>query len=65
MGLFRWSEEGIKKFKWYDISILKLSAGAGMLTLAKLWPPLLSLAWYWYAIIAVVLAVYLMTKMSK
>ena len=50
MCLFAWAEKNIKKLKWYDISIFKLCMFSIALLLAKLWPPLLSLEWYWYAI---------------
>jgi hypothetical protein len=50
----RWINSKIKKMQWFDISILKLCVAAFILMIAKLWPPLLGLDWYWYLIIGVV-----------
>jgi len=47
----------IKKFGWVDVQFIKISAFVSALALAKLWPPLLSLDWYWYAIIAILAAI--------
>ena len=38
-----------KKFDNKDGKLFKISAIAFALLAAKLWPPLLSLDWYWYA----------------
>lgn len=54
MNLFNWADKAIKRYRWYDISLIKLSVAGFMLMLAKLWPPLLSLDWYWYAVICVI-----------
>ncbi|MEK6916214.1 MAG: hypothetical protein AABW92_00565 [Nanoarchaeota archaeon] len=54
MGLKKWMEAMIKKMELYDISLIKLSVAACVLLIAKIWPPLLSLEWYWYAGILVV-----------
>ena len=53
MSIFTWSENNIKKFKWYDIGLFKLYTFSIALLIIKLWPPLLSLEWYWYALAAV------------
>ena len=50
------AKKKIKKLDVCDISLIKLSTVAFALMIAKLWPPILSLAWYWYLIIAIVLA---------
>ena len=55
--MFEWVDAGLKKMKWYDMSMVKLSTAAFVLMIATLWQPLLSLEWYWYAIIGVVAAV--------
>lgn len=65
MGLFSWVEEGMKKYRWYDISLLKISVAAFILMVAKLWAPLLSLEWWWYGVVGAVTCVYLMYKMFK
>jgi len=49
--------EKVKKLDWLDISMVKLSAAAFVLAAAKLWPPLISLEWYWYAALFVVAAI--------
>ena len=63
--LLSWVESTIKYFRWYDISLIKLSTAAFVLMVAKLWPPLLGLAWYWYALIAIVAAVPPLKKMWR
>ena len=61
----KWMEKKIKLLKFWDFPLIKLSTGAFFLMIAKLWPPLLSLDWYWYLIIAVVVALPVMYKMFK
>lgn len=43
----------IKELHWWDIAFVKLSVFAFALMIAKLWTPILGLAWWWYLIIAV------------
>lgn len=57
MSIFTWVETGIKKLKWFDISLIKLSTAAFVLMVAKLWPPLLGLNWEWYLVISLAAAV--------
>ena len=52
--MFEWMNSKIQKCVWYDISLIKLSAAAFILMIAKLWAPILSLDWYWYLIIGVI-----------
>jgi hypothetical protein len=55
----------VKKMSWHDISAVKLSMLAFTLLLAKLWPPILSLDWYWYAalfVLALIKPAYSMFK---
>ena len=63
MSLFTWMDSKIKDLHWYDISLVKLSTAAFILMVAKLWEPILSLAWYWYLIIAVLAAIKPVAKM--
>ena len=53
MNLWTWADSRIRKFHLIDVQFLKLSVAAFVLMIAKLWSPLLSLDWYWYALIAV------------
>lgn len=53
MSLGAWADSRIEKCHLIDIQLIKLSVAAFVLMLAKLWRPLLSLDWYWYALIAV------------
>jgi len=57
MNFRTWSDSKINKFNWVDIHFIKLSVADIILTLAKLWKPLLSLDWYWYGIIGVLAAI--------
>lgn len=63
MSIFSWVESKMKFFHWYDISLIKLSTAAFTLMVAKLWPPLLALDWYWYLVISLVVAIPPMQKM--
>jgi hypothetical protein len=45
-----------KKYDSQDIWLSKLSAAAFVLMLGKLWEPLFSLDWYWYAVVFVLAA---------
>lgn len=49
--------KAIKKMGLFDMSLVKLSAAAAALMVAKLYPPLLSLEWHHYLIIALLLAI--------
>ncbi|MFH0973487.1 MAG: hypothetical protein V1817_01720 [Candidatus Micrarchaeota archaeon] len=61
-GLESWMESRVKKLDWLDYGLVKLSVAAFALMLAKLWQPLLSLEWYWYAVIFIVAAAKPMLK---
>jgi len=47
----------IKKIDCCDMGLIKLSVMAFALMLAKLWSPLMSLDWYWYALAFIVFAI--------
>jgi len=57
MGFNTWANSRLEKITWVDVSLIKISAAAFALMIAKLWEPLLSLHWFWYAIIFVVAAI--------
>ncbi|MCQ1537817.1 hypothetical protein FTO68_02280 [Methanocalculus taiwanensis] len=52
-----WADARMKKLSWIDMGLVKLSVFAFALMIAKLWEPILSLEWYWYAIIFVLAAI--------
>jgi hypothetical protein len=51
MGFMDWMDSKTKNLDGLDIGLLKLSVFFFTLMLAKLWAPLLSLEWYWYALV--------------
>jgi len=53
MGFMDWMDSKTKNLEGLDIGLLKLSVFFFTLMLAKLWAPLLSLDWYWYALVFV------------
>lgn len=55
MSLSKWFEVRTKKLHWYDWWMVKWSAVVFGLFIAKIWPPILILDWYWYLIISLVL----------
>ncbi len=57
MSLDKWANQKMKKLVWTDISFIKISVGAFTLMLAKLWPIILALDWYWYLIICLIFMV--------
>ncbi len=57
MSLGTWGDSKIKNLSWVDIGFIKLSVAGCFLMIAKLWQPVLSLDWYWYAVIFVLAAI--------
>jgi len=57
MSFGTWADSKVKTMSWVDLKLSQLSAAIFFLMIAKLWEPLLSLDWYWYAVIAVLVAV--------
>jgi hypothetical protein len=54
MGMYTdWLNSKIQKMNWLDMKMVKLCVAVFILMVAKLWPPLLSLDWYWYLLIGV------------
>ena len=53
MGFMDWMDSKTKNLDGLDIGLLKVSVFFFTLMLAKLWAPLLSLEWYWYALVFV------------
>ncbi|MBW3014748.1 hypothetical protein KY335_05940 [Candidatus Woesearchaeota archaeon] len=65
MAFNKWYGSQLKKMKWYDIKLAKWSAFFFALFLAKVWPDILGLDWYWYLIIAIVVAIPPLVKVMK
>ena len=57
MSFITYANSKVKKLSWVDIKLTQLSAAGCILMIAKLWEPLLSLDWYWYAVIFVLAAI--------
>jgi len=57
MGFNEWANSRVSDFKWFDISMIKLSTAAFILMVAKFWDGLLGLEWYWYGLIFVLAAI--------
>jgi hypothetical protein len=53
MGFMDWMDSKTKNLDGLDIQLIKLSVFFFTLMLAKIWAPLLSLEWYWYALVFV------------
>lgn len=62
---FEMLNKKIKKMKWTDIALVKLSVLFFTLMLAKLWPDILSLEWYVYLIVFLLLAIVPCVRMFK
>jgi uncharacterized membrane protein YdfJ with MMPL/SSD domain len=62
MNLFKWANSVVKKMDWLDLGLVKISVAAAVLLIAKLWPPILGLDWYWYALVFVIVVIKPMGK---
>jgi len=62
MSFGTWADSKVKNFGWGDVGLIKVSVMGFILMLAKLWEPLLSLDWYWYAIIGVLAVIKPLSK---
>ncbi len=65
MNTINWINSKIKKMSFVDIQLIKLSVFAFTLLIAKLWEPILSLEWYWYAILFVIATIITFYKIFK
>lgn len=48
--LIKSMDKKVKNLTAMDVAFTKIAVMFFMLTIAKLWPTILSLEWYWYAI---------------
>ncbi|MCX6741781.1 MAG: hypothetical protein NTX24_01225 [Candidatus Pacearchaeota archaeon] len=62
---FKWYEEKSKRLGFIGVKAAKWSAFFLALMIAKLWPGILGLNWYWYLVIALVLIIIAMIKVFK
>lgn len=54
MSYMDWANSKMKKLDVIDIKLIKIYTAAFVLMVAALWPPIASLNWYWYLIIALI-----------
>ena len=59
---YQWMNDKLKKLNYIDFGVVKICLISFALLLAKFWPVILGLDWYWYAIIFVVSYIYLITR---
>lgn len=57
MNLIKWANNKIEKLTWIDMGLTKLAVAAFALMIAKIWPALLNLDWYWYGLMWIFLAI--------
>lgn len=60
-----WMNKKVKKFDWLDMGCTKWGVLFFALFLAKVWPGILGLDWYWYLILFVVLIIRPMITIFK
>jgi hypothetical protein len=67
MNLTKWLNQIVKKMKWYDIPLVKLTVFFATLFLITFWTGFKNLVfefeWYWYLIITTILMIPLLKKM--
>ncbi len=67
MNIIKWSEEVMKKFKWYDVKLAQWAAIFAVLTLIVAWPAfleaVLKVEWYWYLALAIICGTPLVKRM--
>ena len=51
---FEWANQKISKLKYNDMQLIKIAVAGFVLMIAKLWPTILALDWYWYLAIMIV-----------
>jgi hypothetical protein len=57
MGFVEWANEKAKNMDVFDIGLTKLTVLFATLLIVKFWPAIVSLAWYWYLLAALVVAI--------
>jgi hypothetical protein len=51
-----WENVAIKRGDWYELNAAKLFMATTALLIARLWPPIAGLDWYWYALVMLLFA---------
>ena len=62
---FQWANDKLKKLTCFDHAVGKIGVIAFALMLAKLWPDVLSLDWYWFGLVFAITFAYLIVKIFK
>jgi len=62
---FQWANDLIKRFTCFDYALVKIGVFAFTLMLAKLWPEVLGLDWYWYGLVYLLVALYFIVKIIR
>lgn len=65
MSLINWSSKKIKRLDVIDMALIKIAVVGFTLMIAKLWVPILNLAWYWYLFIFILAAIVPYYKILK
>ncbi len=65
MSLINWSSRKIKRLDLIDMVLIKIAIIGFVLMLAKLWPTILNLSWYWYLLIFILAAIVPYYKILK
>ncbi len=52
--MIAWENSKVRKMDVWDIQLIKLGVIGFTLMVAKFWEPILSLEWYWYALVFVI-----------
>ena len=55
MNIQSWANKKVRLMDWIDVAFVKLGVFSFALFIVKVWEPILSLEWYWYLIIYVIL----------
>lgn len=59
MNIINWGENKIRGLSVYDFAVIKILVFTFTLLLAKLWPGILNLEWYWHGLMFAVSALWL------
>jgi len=67
MGIIKWAEDVVKRFRWYDVKLAQLATLFATLAVITLWPAfrefVFRFEWYWYLILAIIFGLPLVKRM--